>query len=54
MFILGVFIGGAIGIFLTSALTVGKISDLQNELELQKEKLKFRMYGKNSKKEAKP
>ena len=45
MFFLGLFIGGILGMFLTAILTVGKMSDLEDELIREKEKLKFRMYG---------
>ena len=48
MFFLGAFVGGVLGLFIISALTVGKISDCKNHEEYLRRKLEFRMRGKNA------
>ena len=45
MFLLGLFIGAILGMFLTAALTAGKISDCEDHEEYLKRKLKFRLRG---------
>lgn len=45
MFLLGMFIGGIVGLFIISALTVGKISDCESHEEYLRKKLEFRIHG---------
>ncbi len=45
MFFLGMFIGGILGVFLISILTVGKISDCESHEEYLRKQLEFRMHG---------
>lgn len=45
MFFFGLFVGGFIGLFAVSALTVGKVSDLIDE----NDRLKYKLYGRDKK-----
>ena len=45
IFLLGMFIGGILGVFLISILTVGKISDCESHEEYLRRKLEFRLHG---------
>ena len=45
LFILGLFIGGILGVFLISAVTVGKWSDCNPE-EYLNEKVEFMIHGR--------
>ena len=45
MFFLGMFIGGILGVFLISILTVGKFADCESHEEYLRKKLEFRLHG---------
>jgi hypothetical protein len=44
-FLLGLFAGGILGMFLTAVVTAGKMADCQSHEEYLRKKLEFRMHG---------
>ena len=45
IFLLGLFAGSVLGMFVISILTVGKISDCESHEEYLRKKLEFRLHG---------
>ena len=45
IFLLGLFAGGVLGLFLSAILTVGKLSECESHEEYLRKKLEFRLHG---------